>query len=201
MSGDSQSRSTSPDSNEVPNKEDRLSTDPCTPTHQQFNCSYTVAPLYRGDSQPQSYQSPLKSSGIDFCLPSSQMPSSGRQSSPVVKELTPPPSPPARRRGPGRPSKAQSAAQFPNNKRPTGHSAVKIRRQMHNDSAMRSRARLNNMLEELWNIIPKSERALQADETGTEISDNREVCRALKVEVAINYMKKLQARLEGDRNE
>jgi len=113
------------------------------------------------------------------------------------KQLTPPPSPPIRRRGPGRPSKAQTAAQYPNNKRPTGHSAVKLRRQMHNDSAMRSRARLNNTLEELWNIIPKHERILDDSIAESDFDDNREVCRAVKVEVAIAYLKKLQTRLAG----
>ncbi len=113
------------------------------------------------------------------------------------KQLTPPPSPPVRRRGPGRPSKAQAAAQYPNNKRPTGHSAVKLRRQMHNDSAMRSRARLNNTLEELWNIVPKHERVLEGGLGDADLDDNREVCRAVKVEVAIAYLKKLQKRLEA----
>jgi len=74
-------------------------------------------------------------------------------------------------------------------KRPTGHSGVKLRRQMHNDSAMRSRARLNNMLDELWSAIPKEERIVPQHGTPEE----REVCRAVKVEVAISYIKKLQA--------
>ena len=114
-------------------------------------------------------------------------------------ELTTVPSLPLRKRGPGRPSKAQSAAQFPNSKRPTGHSAVKIRRQMHNDSAMRSRARLNNMLEELWNAIPTQERILYPDMMGGDLDNTREVCRAAKVEVAIHYMKKLQSQLAHSR--
>jgi hypothetical protein len=66
---------------------------------------------------------------------------------------------------------------------------------MHNDSAMRSRARLNNTLEELWNIIPKQERVLQPGMGDFDLDDNREVCRAAKVEVAIVYLKKLQAQL------
>jgi hypothetical protein len=74
-------------------------------------------------------------------------------------------------------------------KRPTGHGAIKLRRQMHNDSAMRSRARLNSMLDELWNVIPKSDRTLPDDGDFEE----REVCRAVKVEVAIGYIKKLKA--------
>jgi hypothetical protein len=96
-----------------------------------------------------------------------------------------------RRRGPGRPTKAQAAANHANSKRPTGHSAVKVRRQMHNDSAMRSRARLNKALEDLWTVIPAQERTAQL--IGED--DNREVCRAVKVEVAIGYLRKLQAQL------
>lgn len=125
------------------------------------------------------------------------LPVSGKsQPTSAEKQLTPPPSPPVRRRGPGRPSKAQAAAQYPNNRRPTGHSAVKLRRQMHNDSAMRSRARLNNTLEELWNIVPKHERVLDAGLGEADFDDNREVCRAVKVEMAIAYLKKLQKGLE-----
>jgi hypothetical protein len=63
---------------------------------------------------------------------------------------------------------------------------------MHNDSAMRSRARLNNMLEELWNIIPKHERVVQPGMGDGDLDDSREVCRAVKVEVAIAYLTKLQ---------
>jgi hypothetical protein len=62
---------------------------------------------------------------------------------------------------------------------------------MHNDSAMRSRARLNKALEDLWTVIPAQERTAQL--IGED--DNREVCRAVKVEVAIGYLRKLQAQL------
>jgi len=96
-----------------------------------------------------------------------------------------------RRRGLGRPTKAQAAANYPNGKKPTGHSAVKLRRQMHNDSAMRSRARLNKALEELWSAIPLPERTAQA--AGGE--DSRDVCRAVKVEIAIAYLKKFQTKV------
>jgi hypothetical protein len=123
--------------------------------------------------------------------------SPGPQPSNVDAKLIPHPSPPVRRRGPGRPSKAQNSAQFPN-KRPTGHSAVKLRRQMHNDSAMRSRARLNKALEELWKVVPAQDRTFQSE---NGVDDNREVCRAVKVEVAINYLKKLQAQLSDSGKE
>jgi len=119
----------------------------------------------------------------------------------IIPEAKPPPSkqsitpqkvsPGPRRRGPGRPTKAQAAANYPNSKRPTGHSAVKLRRQMHNDSAMRSRARLNKALEELWSAVPPPERTVEPGGGG----DNSVVCRALRVEIAIAYLKKLQARM------
>jgi hypothetical protein len=112
------------------------------------------------------------------------------QSPPPGEQLTPPPSPPHRRRGPGRPSKINPATQLPP-KRPTGHNAVKLRRQMHNDSAMRSRARLNQALEDLWKLVPEEERVSQP-EIG---EDQREVCRAVKVEVAISYLRKLKLQL------
>lgn len=72
---------------------------------------------------------------------------------------------------------------------------------MHNDSAMRSRARLNNTLEELWNIIPKTERTVQPDMQEGDLDDNREVCRAVKVEIAIAYLKKLQGIARNSQNE
>ena len=67
---------------------------------------------------------------------------------------------------------------------------------MHNDSAMRSRARLNNVLEELWNLIPKQERIGQQGLSEGESYESREICRAAKVEVAIEYLKKLQNQLD-----
>jgi hypothetical protein len=152
--------------------------------------SNTAAP----DSYPQNFQGSTTTIGNDTGYPPAPKPSPTQQHAIARKQLSSPPSTPARRRGPGRPSKAQSAAQFPNSKRPTGHSAVKLRRQMHNDSAMRSRARLNKALEELWKVVPKHERAIETDEG---MDENREVCRAVKVEVAISYLKKLQAQLSS----
>jgi hypothetical protein len=127
----------------------------------------------------------------------SGFPTSPQELSAVAIESSLAPPSPVRRRGPGRPSKAQSSAQSSNSKRPTGHSAVKLRRQMHNDSAMRSRARLNKALEELWKVIPAQHKICQADNYG---DDNKEVCRAVKVEVAIGYLKKLQAQLSGSQD-
>ena len=65
---------------------------------------------------------------------------------------------------------------------------------MHNDSAMRSRARLNQALEDLWKLVPEEERVSQP-EIG---EDQREVCRAVKVEVAISYLRKLKVQLASE---
>jgi hypothetical protein len=64
---------------------------------------------------------------------------------------------------------------------------------MHNDSATRSRARLNATLEELWSIIPKYQKVQQTGLGDVDMDDSREVCRAVKVEVAISYLKELEA--------
>jgi hypothetical protein len=63
-----------------------------------------------------------------------------------------------------------------------------MRRQFHNDSATRSRARFNNCLTELWNEIPEPEKAhfLGNEDPG------RQVCRAEKIETVISYLRKLQ---------
>jgi hypothetical protein len=56
--------------------------------------------------------------------------------------------------------KTNNPVQFLNNKSPTEHSAVKLRCQVLNNSAMRSHGRLNSIHEGLWRVIPKHERAL-----------------------------------------
>jgi len=92
-------------------------------------------------------------------------------------------------RGPGRPSKARSAL---NTKRVIGHSTRKVlRRQRHNESAARSRQRLNKALGLLWKIIPKNESMASGR------NDSREACLAEKVEIAISYIKNLKRQLEN----
>jgi hypothetical protein len=79
------------------------------------------------------------------------------------------------------PKKPQSAPQWPiNNRLP----AVILKRQMHNSSASRSRARFSKALNDLWLAIPHS------DQGG-----GGNICRALKVEAAIGYINKLHAQL------
>lgn len=119
-----------------------------------------------------------------------------RQDTNVETQPTPQQSLPLRRRGPGRPSKSETMATFPN-ARPTGHLAVKLRRKHHNDSAMRSRSRFNTTLESMWKAIPRDERALQLREIDGNLDNSRDPCRALKVQVAIGYLRKLQAQVAG----
>jgi hypothetical protein len=97
---------------------------------------------------------------------------------------------PPRRRGPGRPSKAQ---QLLEGKKPSARVLMTMRRQFHNDSATRSRARFNNCLIELWNEVPESEKthlSVGNDDPG------RQVCRAEKIETVISYLRKLQRTLQ-----
>jgi hypothetical protein len=159
--------------------------------HLQFENNFTETQNPFTNPYSHKYQDPNHIAEENVAYPSERRQSS-QPPRPPRTDLTPPPSPLTRRRGPGRPSKAVSPSQAPI-KRPTGHNAVKLRRQMHNDSAMRSRARLNQALEDLWRMVPTNERLAQP-EIGEE---NREVCRAVKVEVAIGYLKKLQAQLIG----
>ena len=188
-SRNSGSRSVSPDFNQFSVPEEGLSASPqIFETPRQFN----YLPSLTKHGNPYSHHGATIAAKVNATYnPNVEPPI--EQRSFKNTELSHPPSTPVRRRGPGRPSKAQSASHFPN-KRPTGHTAVKLRRQMHNDSAMRSRARLNKALEELWTVIPSQERNVQP-EGGAD--DNREVCRAVKVEVAISYLKKLQAQLSS----
>jgi len=104
-----------------------------------------------------------------------------------VTERSNPQCSPHRRRGPGRPRKGQSPTQFVDNRRPISSSRENRRRQLHNDSALRSRVRLNDAITELWDMIPPEEKALQSR---SDIV--RYVSRAEKVESAICYFDKLR---------
>jgi len=61
---------------------------------------------------------------------------------------------------------------------------------MHNDSAMRSRSKLNANLDELWNLIPIMERWAFELDGGSKLS------RADRVAFATIYIRKLQAEKE-----
>jgi len=101
---------------------------------------------------------------------------------------------PPRRRGPGRPSKAQLAAEgFGGSRRASGRNLVTARRQIHNDSAMRSRAKFNCVLDELWNEVPE----LEKQKATMGMDPSRQVSRADRVEIVIMYMRKLQRKVKS----
>ena len=115
---------------------------------------------------------------LDYPSPSSPL----HFESPQTPDSTPPTQPINRRRGPGRPSKAQLAREESEGKQ-TGKNMVTIRRYVHNDSAMRSRARLNTLLDELWDEVPEKERLTHP---------LRLLCRAEKIEIVRSYLRKLR---------
>ena len=99
---------------------------------------------------------------------------------------------PPRRRGPGRPSKAQLATQGSAAKR---SSTIIVRRGLHNDSAIRSRAKFSAVFDELWKEIPKMERYKALKENSAQ-----QASRAKKVEIVILYIKKLQAKVKANKS-
>ena len=102
---------------------------------------------------------------------------------------------PTSRRHPGRPSKSQLAIQGSDRKRPTGGSLITVRRQMHKDSATRSRARLNDLLDSLWDVIPIEQRIPPKSLSDFDLDSMSKFSRADKIEIAISYMRKMQERL------
>jgi len=129
------------------------------------------------DAKPVGYPSPAS--------PLAKVEDSDDSASPSQQVTTPPML--IRRRGPGRPSKAQLAAMGIEN-RPSGRSLITMRRQIHNDSAMRSRAKFNTVLEELWNVVPRGERQIAISSS----DPSRQICRAEKMEIVIAYVRRLQ---------
>ena len=144
-------------------------------------------------SKPITVRSPSTDGTAGYPSPSSSNSCFETSPSPQIKVEPHPFTPsniPPRRRGPGRPSKAQLAAEGIHGKR--GRSSVVLRREVHNDSAMRSRARFNTVLDQLWAVVPETER-----QDMPECDSLRTVCRAEKIEIVIAYVKKLQR--EADR--
>jgi len=89
---------------------------------------------------------------------------------------------------PGRPSKAQAAASW--NKRSNGRNKIIIRREMQKDSAMRSRKRFTNTLDQLWEIVSEDPRAPLIK--GWTYNHDK-MSRDLKVEITISLLKDLQS--------
>ena len=104
-------------------------------------------------------------------------------SSTTPQSLSPPVAP---RRG--RPCKTRPSIP----KRPRGRSLITARREVHNNSAARSRARLNSMLDNLWSTIPTELRVRPTAESVLNPHLVREISRACQVEIAVSYMLSMQ---------
>jgi hypothetical protein len=74
----------------------------------------------------------------------------------------------------------------------TSTSAVKSRRKSLNESASRSRARLNKALDGLWKVLPEQDQDFYLK---NRVDNNKDPCRADKVEVAVAHIKNLQAQI------
>jgi hypothetical protein len=110
----------------------------------------------------------------------------GRASSSLSQSTV---SPPRRRRGPGRPSKSELAARGIDRNRSTNNA---WRREVHNDSAMRSRAKFTSALCDLWQEVPEQTKM-------SAIGDHMgEISRADKIDIVISYMRGLQAKLNAE---
>jgi len=156
----------------------------------------TTSPSFAEPTIESAYPSPIPSP-IDFIqveYPEPANPDSSEQEAktpaPKRSESNSPQQPvvPVRRRGPGRPCKSQVAAMQSEEKRPTGRALVTMRRQIHNDSAMRSRARFNTVLDELWNEVPEDERSKALAKS----DPTRQLSRAEKIEVVISFVRRLR---------
>ena len=66
---------------------------------------------------------------------------------------------------------------------------------------MRSRARLNAMIDDLWSAIPTEQRVRPTSQSCIDLNMGRDTCRADKVEIAISYMNKMQKHLKSSFDE
>ena len=111
------------------------------------------------------------------------------------------PQSPILRQGPGRPSKksllfvkdrvpisSESSNVKPGSKR----SRIVMRREHHNNSALRSRTKFNSALDELWQEMPETVRSRASGEIAP-----RELSRAEKVEVVISYIRDVRSSMEN----
>jgi hypothetical protein len=88
------------------------------------------------------------------------------------------------RRKPGRPKKSEPI-------RAKGRSIINARRQLHNDSAMRSRAKFNTLLNQLWDEVPESQRILVLGGNSSKY-----LSRADKVEAVVSYIRLMRGDLK-----
>lgn len=106
----------------------------------------------------------------------------------ATKESTGRLTPDIQRRHPGRPTKTRNANQI----HCTRTSAVKPRRKLQNESARRSRVRLNKALDELWRVLPEQDQYFYLK---NRVDNKKDACRADKVEAVVAHIKSLQAQL------
>lgn len=156
--------------------EDNSSVEPLTPSEfllpspidDNDNCSTSIEVQ---NVTPTKYPSPSATPPLTYPSPPENQ---------LGSTSTSEPSNIVRRRGPGRPSKAQLAA---DRQQPMGGSLITMRRQAHNETASRSRNRVKSAFEELWNELPESERLI--DLSGP-------LSRAERIDIVISYIRKLQ---------
>jgi hypothetical protein len=106
----------------------------------------------------------------------------------TTNKLTHSSTPTIQRCRPGRPRNVKNINQIRN----TDTSAVKTRRKKQNESALRSRARLNKALDDLWRIVPEQDQDFYLK---NRVDNKMDACRADKLEVVVTHMKSLQAQL------
>ena len=100
-------------------------------------------------------------------------------------------------RGRGRPIKKSQdgvpiSVKSSNVKPASNRSGVVMRREYHNDSAMRSREKFNSALDELWQEMPETVRSQASGQFAP-----RKLSRADKVEVAISYIRNVRSCVEN----
>jgi hypothetical protein len=107
----------------------------------------------------------------------------------LKRELSPSSSPILPRRKPGRPPKALLAAQ--GRKRRKGSDDRKRSQELHNHSATQSRARVNEGVEGIWKLVPPCQEIKFREKNGMppQRSNGRPPCRAMKLQIAIAYLK------------
>ena len=139
---------------------------------------------------PQPFTSAFCQAGHNSSSISSSKPKKSSQERRVSSSLSQSAvSPPRTRRGPGRPSKSELAARGIDRKPCANHA---WRREVHNDSAMRSRAKFTSALCDLWQEVPE-----QMKMNAIRDDNGRQISRADKIDIVISYMRGLQAKLNA----
>jgi hypothetical protein len=150
------------------------------PKHLDFNNQTEL------EFAPEMFPSSSSDLSIIDLLPSYAAPTSETQSRSLATDLTSLTSPvqesiTVRGRGPGRPRGSRTK---PRDDR-------KFLTRVHNESASRSRAKFTASLDKLWNQIPAQERKKKLQ----ELNSSRPLSKAEKVEMALEYVRRLQAKM------